>query len=285
MATSLDTLVQRTRRFLRDWPSYDTITASLTSSGTSLTVADSTIYSARWWVELGYEIMRVSAMPSATAVTVARGELGSTAVSHGSGTSILIRPDFYSVEIIDALNAGQAATFPAIYRPIIDTSTTTTDDTYEYTVPNIPSGSTPIPYISTIEIKDSGETDYRPLRRWDIRRGATPKIVFPSSTTAGGTLRINGYGPFADLTTSTSTIDTLYPSTAEDLPVLYAAQQLLASGEARRVRVDTAAIDDREQATRAGASISVSNAILQRFAARLNDAAMPPMPKHIKAVL
>jgi hypothetical protein len=55
------------------------------TSGTTLTVADSSIYTAGDMIEIGSEQMLITATPSSTTATVTRGYAGSTAATHSSG--------------------------------------------------------------------------------------------------------------------------------------------------------------------------------------------------------
>jgi hypothetical protein len=279
MATTASTLVSRVRRFIRDWPDYDAITASVSSSGTTLTVADAStvVYSPRWAVEVEQEAMLVRS-GTGTTLTVKRGALGTTAASHASGSAVLIRPQFLSQDILEALNSGIQNAFPLIYKPVLDTSLTVLANTFEYTIPST------LPRVSRVELKSVGDYDYNEVKDWDIRRAATPKLQFRREPETGATIRIHGFGPFAELA-FTDSLDAQWPTNAEDYLVYYAVAYLTASGEAGRVRVDTGAIDDREQANRVGSSMSASNYLFQRAQKRLVDAALPPMPKHVKAVL
>jgi hypothetical protein len=282
MATSLETLVKRTRRFLRDWPEEDTITASVSSSATQITVADESIYSENWLLEIDQENMTVTGATTGTTVDVRRGARGSTAASHTSGSVVLIRPHFLYNEIVDALNWAKDECFPSIYKPVSAEYTGFLSDTYEYDVPEMPGlSNVPIPYLSKLEIKPSGESDFRQIRGWWIKRGATPYIQFSAAPETGGTLRINGYGPFPDLATGGS-LDALWPAQADKLLPLGAASLLLASGEAGRVRVDTGVQDAREQANRSGSSMAASNALYNRFRRMVGGAAMRPILQHAK---
>ena len=281
MAVTAATLIQRVRRYLRDWPELDVLTASVASNGTTITVASGALYAPNWDIEIDNEVLRVTAS-GATSATVVRGQKGSTAASHANSAAVMIRPHFHNIEILDALNAGIDAAFPYVYKPVLDTSLTTTAGTYEYTVPNMPGSGPPIPYIYKIEVQTTGDTVYRGESAWEIKRGATPKIKFRRDP-AGGTLRVHGFGPFPHLGLSDST-DALWPLQAESWLIEYAGQYLLASGEAGRVRSDVQAVDNREQANRVGSSMSAANAVLQRSRSNLlNSAAMPPMPRHVKA--
>lgn len=282
--TTVNTLVQRTRRFLGDWPSNDTITASLSSSGTSMSVATASDYFKGWLLEIDSEVLKVAtSATTGTSVSILRGQYGTTAATHASSATVLVRPEFTQIEILDQLNAGLKAVWPYIYQDILDTSLTTVADTYEYTVPSVSSSITYIPRIYGIDLKRSGETNYKPIRRWEIRRGSTPKIMFPADLDAGGTLRVRGYAPFDDLALADS-LPSAFPIQSEELLPLYAAQALLTSGEARRARVNTLPQDAREQANKPGASMAAANSLYQRFQQRLMATAMSPMSKHVRKV-
>jgi hypothetical protein len=288
VAATAATLVNRVRRFIRDFPDNDSSTASIASGGTTLTVADTAaLYVLYRPLEMGQEALIPTAKPSGTTLTVRRGARGTTAASYASGTTILVHPNFLAQEILDALNSAIQAAFPLIYVPVLDTSLTTAANTFEYTVPNMPGtyggASIPIQRVSKLELKLLGETDYVTTTAWDVRRGATPKLQFLREPDPNGTVRVHGFGPFPDLGFSDS-LHTLWPVFAEDYLVWHASAFLLAAGEAGRVRADTGAVDNREQANRTGSSMSASNALYQRALTRLSQAAMPPLPKHCKAV-
>lgn len=282
MATSAQTLIDRTRRFLRDWPSFDSLTASMTSSTTTMTVADSSVYKTNWLVEIGSELLRVKAQPTSLTVTVARSQLGSTAATHASGDSILVQPQFYVTEILDALNNGIDAAFPYLYKEVLDTSLSIDASTYEYTIPYMSSPSTARLWrISRVELQESGDNAFRQVNNWDVRRGSTPKLKFRTLQTQGATVRLHGFGPFPHLASTSDTLDAQWPYQCEEFLVQYAAAYLLQSGEARRVRVDTGPVDQRENANKTGSSLYVSSATLARAERLLQRHAMPAMPPHV----
>lgn len=283
MATSATTLVQRVRRFIGDWPDLDVVTASLTNSATTLTVADTSIYSGNWLIQLDQEILRIKTAPSSgTSLTVARGMQGTTAASHANSTSVLVRPAWSDVQVLDALNAGINATFPYFYQPVSDSSLTGDATTYEFAVPNLTSpASTPIPFITRIDLKVTGDTAYRQMEgRWEVRRGSSPIIKFRSPP-APGTIRVYGFGPFAPLA-FTDSLPALWPVWGDDPLIEYAAQRLLMSGEAARNRHDQGPLDSREAANRPGSSSAAAAQLLQRFLQRMSQQPMPPMPKHVQ---
>lgn len=280
MATPAATLIQRTRRFLGDWPESDSTGASITSSGTSLQIPDSTVFAPYTWIQVDTEIMQVRARPDATHLTVFRAARGSTGVSHASGATILNSPRFFDTDYLDALNSGVNAAFPLIFAPKIDESITTTDATYEYNIPNGADGN-PMRAIASLEYKEAADLAFRSFSAWDVRRGATtPFLKLRRPLPGNGTLRVIGFGPVPPMASLAANLDSSFPTQAEDYLTLYAAQYLTAAGEAWRVRQDTGPNDDREAANRPGSSISLSNQLFTRARQRLMDSALPPMPKH-----
>lgn len=289
MATSLDTLVQRTRRYLRVWPStVDTLSVSLSSTATTVTIADTTQLAKNYVVEVDYESMLVKTVTAPTTFTAVRGYRGSTATTHALSASVLIRPGYDAVEIIDALNAAKDEMYPYVYRPVIDTSLSADSITYEFTVPNMPgtySGDTVVmPFISHIDLLVTGDVSYKRLDSWTVERAATPFIKFRRAPVKG-TIRVHGFGPFADLTAAADTVDPLFPKNAERILPLGAAYSLLGSGEAGRTRQDKGARDDREAANKPGNAISLANQLERRFEKDLSRVGMPPFPKTVVSVI
>lgn len=284
MATSAANLVQRTRRFMRDWPDQDTISASLSSTATTITITGLGTYAKNYPIEIDSETMLCRGAASGASVTVERGAFGSTAATHTSGSTVLIRPGFFAAEILDALNAAIQACYPRIYQEVLDTTLTVTNGTYEYTIPNMPGtfgGDTlPIPRLRTVEIQDASTVPYTTLRSWNVRRGATPKLKLTYLEAAGAVLRLRGYGPFPDLAL-TDSLHAQWPKNFVQPLVEMAGSMLSASGEAGRSRMDVGARDDREAANKPGAAMAVANSLESRFLRRLSSVAVPPMQPHI----
>lgn len=278
MATTLATLVDRTRRFMRDDPDLDQLTASCTSAASTLTVADTTKYAIGERIEVDYETIIVRALTNATTLTVTRGTRGSTASTHVNSSSVLKSPSFTFSDYVDALNMAIDATFPLLYKEVVDETLTTSSGTYEYTIPSL--DGTAIPYISEVKYKYAADFKYYPRSDWRVMRGSTPKLAFAFDMSPA-TLRIRGFGRFPHLVASTDALDTQFPGRAENLLTMYAANWLLMSGESARVRYDSMAVDAREQATRPGSSMQAATGMLQRFQMELAHLAMPPLPRHI----
>lgn len=284
MPTTAVTLVNRTRTLLRDWPTQDTLSVSLTSFGTTATVAASSAYQVGWRIQIDQEAIQVASLASTTTLTVVRAAAGTTAAAHTASTPILIRPGFLDNEILDGLNVGIDASYNTLYKQVIDTSITVTDATvYEYAIPLMPSSSAFIEYLSKLELKAPGDFAWRETTRWEIRRGAAPVVKFHEVPAVGSGVRLSGFGPFPHLTIGSS-LDAQWPSNGDQLPVLYAASQLLAAGEAGRVRFDVGARDDREAANRPGSSSAAGRDLLARFGSLLQQVSPPPIPPHLISV-
>ena len=283
---TLQTLVNTTRRYLRDWPLIERTGASLSSSASTITVGDATLYGNRWVIDVDLESMLITSA-SGTTLTVLRGIRGSSAASHAASADILMQPNFTSIEIIDAINRGIDAAFPLFYLPVFDTSLVATDSTYEYTIPNMPgtydNGATmQIPVMTRLEIKQTSDLTYRGLRRWQIRSAPDGSRVFKLRTAepAGGIFRVTGYGPFPHLAAATDALDESWPKDSQYLPALYAAADLMMSSEAGRDRGDWSAVDRREEANRPLTSLQTGQQLYNRWMRETLQSAMPPLPKH-----
>lgn len=280
------TLVQSVRRYVRDYPDQDQLTASVAAGATTLTVADTTLYYKNMTVEIDQEAFIVRAIGSGTSLTVKSGAFGTTAAVHTNSTDILLKPAFTTIQIVDAVNAAIQASYPWVYKDVLDTSLTALSNTYEYTVPNMPGtygGDTiPIPRIRSLEVLDpGGNLPYVTLQAWNIRRDATtPVLKLGYLENTGATLRVRGYGPFPDVAYG-GTLDPYYPRHIVQALVEYAGSVLLMSGEAGRVRTDTGLLDTREAAQRTGASMAAANGAEARFTRRLANAGQSPMQPHV----
>ena len=134
-------LIERTRRFMGDYPETDTTGVSLNTTATALTVTTDARnrYHVNQMIQLEKEVVRVAAGAD-TSLTIVRGMRGTTAASHVTALSMLVSPRFFDIEYLDALNYGIQACWPHIYKPMNDDSSLKfATDTYEYTIPEFES--------------------------------------------------------------------------------------------------------------------------------------------------
>lgn len=304
MSTSLQTLVDRTRNFLRDTPDFDQLQTSLSASVASNTVgvSDTGRYRVNWPIEVDYETMMIRGITSTgNTLTTSRGWRGAAVATHAANASIMIRPAFFAQEIIDAINTSFMLLYPNVYQPVVDTSLTVQTNQYQYVIPTMP-GFTgyPIPAVIGVEILQPGDYTFRRTRRFQIHRGTVtsgspttsgtvsstyPIFMFKSLPPIGAQIRVHGFGPFAPLVNLADTLNPLFPPQIEYMIHKIAAGYILQSAEAGRDRADATPVDRREEANRTGASLSTAMTLLSRSEQELLRTCMPPMPRHIQAVI
>ena len=118
MAFSQATLIRRIRDILGDTPRGD-LNAADPTTGTTVTVADSTIYNNGDIIEFqdDGEQCFVRSNNGATTMTVIRGYNGTTAAtSHATNVVILKNPTFGYIEIVNAIERGLHNLWPTVYR-------------------------------------------------------------------------------------------------------------------------------------------------------------------------
>ncbi len=301
MGATLQKLFDRTRDMMRDTPDYDQLTASLTSSTTNVTVADSSIYSKRWPIEIDGETMMIRSVTNSVTLSVVRGWRSSTAVSHANSAAILMQPNFYATEIINAINGAIQGMYPYIYKPVVDTSLQVLTNQYQYVIPSMPGYTNyPIPAIYHVEVLQPGDYTYRLTHRWEVLRGFVtsgspslsgsvastyPILKFKSLPPITGVIRLHGYGPQPPLVNFTDTLDDLFPPQCEYLLHKLAAGYLGLSAELGRARADSGPVDTRTAANAPGTSLRAAQGVLNRSDQEMLRTAMPPLPRHIKAVI
>lgn len=103
-SATLDDLVLRTRRLLEDSPEVDSVTAALTASGTTLTVASPRLFGKGTVAEIEDELVYTTTDISGFATTIRRGYRSTTAATHASGTVVYVNPRYPRINIKEAIN-------------------------------------------------------------------------------------------------------------------------------------------------------------------------------------
>ena len=81
------------------WEDYEventktSLTADVTDIATSMTVADSSIFKANCFAVIDDELVKVTAMPTATTITVTRAQGGTTGAAHTTGAVLFLTSD------------------------------------------------------------------------------------------------------------------------------------------------------------------------------------------------
>jgi hypothetical protein len=88
-----------------------TLSAGITSTtSTSVSVASGTGFSNNDYIQIDSEIMQISSGGGTTALTVARGQLGTTAATHSSGATVNDIHDYIFVSVFGALATIDSST-------------------------------------------------------------------------------------------------------------------------------------------------------------------------------
>lgn len=139
MAYSQATLFKRLRQTLNDTPWYDICTEAMDTTETGLDVADTTYYSVGDVVEFldDGEQCLVTALASATTLTVQRNHNFSVGATLGTGTShsisarIAKNPIIQYAQLSQAVEAALQGMYPTVYY-VQTQSVSTSDGTYYY---------------------------------------------------------------------------------------------------------------------------------------------------------
>lgn len=163
MATTVASLVERVRDLVDDYgDTTTTLVSSAAEADTSLYVSSLSGISDGAYLNVDYEVCRVAETitgPPDT-VTVQRGQRGSVAAAHESGTLVIVNALYPSHRILLALNIALSK----LTKQVRDTATLTVEeDQYIYEVPST------IRTVYRIEIEDPNEDDqYVWTRNWEM---------------------------------------------------------------------------------------------------------------------
>lgn len=122
---SVATLIGRCRRWLEDRPFESQTAATITSSATTLSVDDGTLFAKGDWFEWDdstYEEAFVESV-SSNDLTIVRGHLGSTAAAHGNDVRLLIKPRYPRQFLYDEITDAIAQTWPRFWSPVTQSIT------------------------------------------------------------------------------------------------------------------------------------------------------------------
>lgn len=127
MAYAKASLIQKIRHVLNDTPQVDNITGAYTAGGTTLSVADATIYDKGDIIEFvtdGDQFLIDSA--SGTTLTMKAAGLGwggSTNANHSNGDAFWLRPVFSYIQIVEAIDTTIQELWPYGWKAVTNTIT------------------------------------------------------------------------------------------------------------------------------------------------------------------
>lgn len=279
--TTLD-LISKARRLISDYPQMDSLSGSVTAGGTSLTVADSSLYQKGWVISIDEEAMLVTDMPNATTLTVTRGYKGTTAAAHSSAANILVQPLGTGADYMDGLNEGARLLWPQFFQHVVDTTITVAINTSDYALPaTFPAGSSRISRVMCL-YPGAPAIDWYGYREWEVVRNddiAGGDVLRFTNTPplSGTTVKLIG---IARPSVNTTALTDSWPGTS-GLPEhafyclpSYAAYYVLTGAEGQRDKT-TRAQNLGAAAVTPGANSALANAMLDRFYMMKGEQAMP----------
>lgn len=281
--TTLD-LISKARRLISDYPQQDNLTASVTSGGTTLTVADSSLYRKGWVLSVDEEAMLVTDTPSATTLTVVRGYKGTVAASHASAANVLVNPLGTGADYLDGLNEAVRQLWPYFHVPVVDTTITIQNLVSDYALPaKFVAGRSRVMrcmilYPGAPAISWYGYREFEVVRGDDIKGGDvvrftnTPPIV-------GSQVKLIGIASpevqtGMTLSVADSAVPTSIPEVAFYCLPTYAAYYVLTGAEGQRDKT-TRATNIGPAAVTPQANAQLAFSLLQKFQADIQRQAMP----------
>ncbi|HET7640096.1 MAG TPA: hypothetical protein VFK47_15320 [Ktedonobacteraceae bacterium] len=284
---TLSDLIIRVRRelagFSQNQQQWSYLTAPISPSDTTLTVADATQIS-RGMIEVdGSELMLVKSVNQQTnQLTIdpfARGWDGSTATSHSANASVENNPQWPAVRVKEAINDAIRGVYPRLWA----TNTTSIPKisvVYQYGLP------ADAEEIISVQYQLIGPSHVWPFaRNWRFvgqsniatgELGSTGKSVFVGDDiTPGRQIFVTYRKEPTELTNSTDDFATVtgLPSTSHDVIVWGACQKLAPQLEGPRLTLNAVEASERAQYVQPGSASRVSQYFGQLYAQRLEEEA------------
>lgn len=265
MAYSKDRLIRRVRGVLEDNPFVDVCTEAMDTTENGLDVADTTKYDVGDLVEFqdDGEVCLVTALASATTLTVVRnynpqdGSTQGTGTSHSINATIAKNPVFQRRAVEEAIEAAIYDLWPFVYKPVTVTLTVTSTSGPWYELDDTGSGdATEIVDLSSVvqAVTDSnGVTHYKEYGlRHDAHRvamvenlgaGSGKFLHIPQHWGRLTNIRVNGIGKITPTLATTNYAD-LSAGIGVECVEAYAIARLVAETGIYRVTQEDIAMSD-----------------------------------------
>jgi hypothetical protein len=257
-----------------------TLTAdvSVTTGGITMSVDDASLLS-RGYVEIGQELLYVSSVDmtvsTATVPAWGRGQQGSTAATHATGSRVIRSPRWPRNRVKRVLNEVLASVYPKLFVVKVDESNTSNPSLLAYPLP------ADCRRVMSMAWSYSGFVDYwLDLRTWRVDMSAdtsqfpTGKSVAilepmePGRTIkiqyeAAPTVLVNESDDFAGVSGLSDS--------ASDLVCLGAAARLAVGSEIARTQPNTVEQSERASIVQGGTTLNASKYLYGLFQQRLEE--------------
>lgn len=279
--TSLvDEVLDSVHGYSRHQEQRTSLTAGITDTALTLTVNDVSQVS-KGLLEIEDEVVQVASVDTtANVVTIepwGRGQSGSTAATHATGTRVTSAPIFPRQRVRNAIFGVLREIFPNVYAvtsTLLDASTVVTNY-------SLPADCYQVLSVENHLIGPSGM--WMPVKRWRTNKQPSTVELEVLSPVAVGTdrLRVNyirvppaAFGDNDDLTAIG------YDYQIRDLIVLGATARLVAFLEPARVQTDSMVAAGRADQVPPGSAISASKMLYALFQKRVDDERVQLLVRH-----
>ena len=209
------TIRRKLRTSLGDWPrDTSTLNGAMSDTTTTVNVAagDGTYFVQGDRIEIDDEVMRVKSVAT-DAITVSRGYMGTTPLSHGDATLVEIVENLTNFELNDWIARCFEESYPELYQLTEDTSIAYVMDVRVYTLPaNVTSDNLMSIHHETYD----GSGFYTEETRYTTK---VNKIHLDYSPATGSATKIYWIKSIPELTTDVAT--TTFPQEVMDAYVAY----------------------------------------------------------------
>lgn len=263
--TTTSGLIAETRRHLESYrrSPMNQLAADITDSATDLTFAHAIgQIQTGTYLEIDLELMYVwSVDQTAKTAVVQRGQAGSTAAAHTSGTVVVSDPPYPDFAILKALNdelLDLSSPINGLYATrTVELTGTTASHGYNLT------GATNVMDILAVSASYPGAArTWQPVTNYELTHNAETDdfasgyaLRLNESVYSGRQVRVVYKASFSPLNTLTDDVETVagLPASMHDIPPLGAAMRLVAPREIRRNQIESQGDTRRAEEVPAGA--------------------------------
>lgn len=267
-ASLIDEVIVSLQGFGTTVDQMSTLTASLTSSATTLSV-DSTVNIGRGIIEVDQELMYVSSQSGSTLTLFpwGRGWKGTTATTHAANTAIYVSPTYPRSIVAREVNNTIRSVYPQIF-DVNTTDITVNSRNWQYQLP------ANCDRVISVDWKYSIVTSWQPLHEWEQVQQANTTDFSTGSFIAIGEplpsdtiLHVTYMSPPTLLTNDTDQFATVtgLPATSRDVIVWGTASRLLPWIDGAHVSQESVPSDAQDQVRPPGVASSVAKTIQANY--------------------